>query len=149
MNIIYSEDTNNNVANIIENLGNLLIEQGDLLCLNFSDLNISYMPINLTINQFYEQVDLIKNFLVKGTIFDNREMIIGLLRLTILYNKVYKIIMFDYFEHKIFNSKYAIEKSKPNYFLSKLEKILPYEHYKLIQKNYFHYINRFGIAFNI
>ena len=131
--------------NILYNLTNLSLTDNDYINLTYLDLNIIDIPNNLIINQYYEQIGIINDLLEKGTIFNNKLMIIGLLRLEILLDKVINIIKLNNSKRQTDIARYHLDKFTPNYFLTILQLNLSNEHYKFIKKNYLHYLSIFII----
>ncbi len=124
-------------------LSNLSLDNTDYINIEINELNIGFTEINSTINLYYTQVDKLQRLFNQGTILNNKNIVIILLEFTIIYNRVLNLIKLNSKNYQFDLAINKLDKLTPQYYLSFLQSNIYEEQYKIIEKNYYYYLNKF------
>ncbi len=124
-------------------LSNLSLDNTNYINIEINELNIGFTEINSTINLYYTQVDKLQRLFNQGTILNNKNIVINLLEFTIIYNRVLNLIKLNSKNYQFDLAINKLDKLTPQYYLSFLQSNIYEEQYKIIEKNYYYYLNKF------
>ncbi len=124
-------------------LSNLSLDNTNYINIEINELNIGFTEINSTINLYYTQVDKLQRLFNQGTILNNKNIVIILLEFTIIYNRVLNLIKLNSKNYQFDLAINKLDKLTPQYYLSFLQSNIYEEQYKIIEKNYYYYLNKF------
>ncbi len=134
---------------LTNSLGSLSIEEDSkidprFILINTCEFGIGPNNSKNYINSYYTEIDIMMKNMSKGILFDKKELIVSLVKITVLYDKIIQFIMkysSNYSNDIIVNK---LDKLKPEYFLNMLVTSIPKEYFDVIYLNYNYYLVRYN-----
>jgi hypothetical protein len=133
----------NNLANLFSGLE--ISNSGKYIKIELEELLLSSIKNYNLISEYFILIDTINKMLSIGTIFCNKQMICGLLRLRWIYDKIILGILSVSSNYHDDISLNKLDKFTPENYLSFLKSNLSNEHYQIIETNYNFYVNKFSL----